>query len=132
MNKQEWQAEEDKYLATLAQLAEQETWAKDNKYPLLAKAYSEGSRVLLNELSMLQKLRTKNQDDTEMMDFCSQVIELKAKGYFVEDMGQVHGPQFEGSYRWMRNGNQFEFQDGDVSYTEVEAWVDCIKWVCKG
>ncbi len=127
MNKQAWQFEENKYLTTLSQLEEQENWAKTHGYPLLAKAYSEGSRVIINELAVFQKLRTKSTDDTEMMDFCSQVIELKAQGFFVEDMGNVHGPQFEGMYRWMKTDSTLEFQDSESSYTEVEAWVECIK-----
>ena len=126
MNTNEWQAEEDKYLVTINQLTEQENWARANGFLMLAKAYSAGSSMLVNELGVLQRLRTKNSDDTEMMDFCSSVIELKAKGYFVEDMGQEHGPQFEGQYRWM-NSETLAFQDGDVSYTEVEAWANCIK-----
>lgn len=126
MNKKEWQVEEDRYLLTLNQLTEQENWARANNFPLLAKAYSEGSRVLLNELNLLQKLRTKSLDDTEMMDFCASVIEMKAKGYFVEDMCSTYGPQFEGQYRWM-SSKTLDFQGGDTSLTEVEAWVACIE-----
>lgn len=59
MNKDEWQAEENKYLTTIDQLTEQENWAKANGFPLLAKAYGEGQRTILNELGLLQKLRTK-------------------------------------------------------------------------
>ena len=57
MNKQEWQDREDGYLAVLAQLEEQENWAKEHKQYLLAHAYSEASRALLNELRVLQSLR---------------------------------------------------------------------------
>lgn len=58
MNKQEWQAEEDKYLEVLQQLEEQENRARAYGHQLLARAYSEGARQLLNELSVLQKLRS--------------------------------------------------------------------------
>lgn len=58
MNVAQWQAEEDKYLEVLQQLEEQENWAKAHGHPLLARAYSEGARQLLNELSVLQKLRS--------------------------------------------------------------------------
>ena len=58
MNKQEWQDREDGYLAVLAQLEEQENWAKAHGHPLLARAYSEGARQLLNELGVLPKLRS--------------------------------------------------------------------------
>ncbi len=57
MNQAQWLAQEDKYLEVLAQLEEQERWARTNGHNLLAKAYSEGSRDLLNELELLQKLR---------------------------------------------------------------------------
>ena len=67
-----------------------------------------------------------NIDDKAMTDFCDQVIKLKAKGFFVENMCDVYGPQFDGQYRWM-NSVTLAFQDDDVSYTEVEAWVDCVK-----
>ena len=59
MTKDEWQAEENKYLVTIDQLAEQENWAKANCLPLLAKAYGEGQRIILIELGLLQKLRAK-------------------------------------------------------------------------
>ena len=58
MNVVQWQAEEDKYLEVLQQLEEQENWARAQGRPLLARAYSEGARQLLNELSVLQKLRS--------------------------------------------------------------------------
>ena len=58
MNKQKWQAEENKYLEVLQQLEEQENWVKAHGHRLLARAYAEGARQLLNELSALQKLRS--------------------------------------------------------------------------
>ena len=122
MTKQEWQDREDGYLAVLAQLEEQENWAKEHNHHLLARAYSEGARALLNELSVLQNLR---QDDARCQkDFTENVINLKAQGFFVEDIGREYGPQFEGQYRWM--GPNGLFQDGDVSYSEVDAWTACI------
>ena len=59
-----------------------------------------------------------------MKDFCENVINLKSQGFFVEDMGNEYGPQFDGQYCWM--GPNGLFQDGDVSYAEVEAWASCI------
>lgn len=56
--------------------------------------------------------------------FTENVINLKAQGFFVEDIGSEYGPQFEGQYRWM--GPNELFQDGDVSYSEVDAWTACI------
>jgi hypothetical protein len=63
--------------------------------------------------------------DKEMQDFCSKVIKLKAQGFFVQDVGSEYGPQFDGMYRWMstKSGG---FQDGEMSFSEVEAWADCI------
>ena len=58
MNVAQWQTEEDMYLEALQQLEVQENWAKERGHQLLARAYSEGSRQLLNELSVLQKLRS--------------------------------------------------------------------------
>ena len=58
MNVAQWQAEEDKYLEVLQPLEEQENWAKAHGHSLLARAYSEGSRQLLGELGVLQKLRS--------------------------------------------------------------------------
>lgn len=60
MNTNEWQAEEDKYLVTIDQLTEQENWARANGFLMLAKAYSAGSSMLVNELGVLQKLRAKD------------------------------------------------------------------------
>lgn len=52
--------------------------------------------------------------------------ELKAQGYTVEDMGAVHGEEFAGQYRWLKNENgpdeTFEFQDWGTSDTADEAW----------
>ena len=122
MNKQEWQDREDGYLVVLAQLEEQENWAKAHGHHLLARAYSEGSRQLLSELKVLQSLR---QDDARCQkDFTKNVINLKAQGFFVEDIGSEYGPQFEGQYRWM--GPNGLCQVSDVSYSEVDAWTACI------
>lgn len=118
----EWQVEENKYLEVLNQLTEQEQWAKSHGHHLLAKAYSEGSKAMLNELGVLQKLRQKD----SMSDFTSKVIALKAMGYYVENMCNVYGPQFDGQYRWMMRDGE-DFQDGDVSYSEADAWKDCIR-----
>lgn len=62
MNTNEWQAEEDKYLVTIDQLTEQENWARANGFLMLAKAYSAGSSMLVNELGVLQKLRAKDKE----------------------------------------------------------------------
>lgn len=59
MTNEEWQAEENKYLTTIGQLTEQENWARANGFLMLAKAYSAGSSMLVNELGVLQKLRAK-------------------------------------------------------------------------
>lgn len=131
MNTNEWQAEEDKYLVTIDQLTEQENWARANGFLMLAKAYSAGSSMLVNELGVLQKLRAKDKEPDELMqDFCGLVIKLKSEGFFVEDMGSEHGPQFDGQYRWM-NSKTLDFQDSAVSETEVEAWVACINYNIK-
>jgi len=79
----------------------------------------------LQELKEAERIYLRG-DEGDMKDFCSQVIALKAKGFFVEDMGYEHGPQFDGQYRWM-NSKTLDFQDSAVSETEVEAWVSCIK-----
>lgn len=127
MNKQQWQEKENEYLTTLNQLAEQEHWAKGHGHHLLAKAYSEGSKVLLNELNLLQKLRAKcNEHEDEYKDFCSGIIKLKEQGYFVEHIADSYGPQFSGMYRWM-NSKTHAFQDGGESYSEMEAWVNCVQ-----
>lgn len=64
--------------------------------------------------------------DAETDDFCSKIIDLKSKGFFIEDVGSQYGQQFDGLYRWM-NTETGEFQDGEMSVTELEAWVECIK-----
>lgn len=65
-----------------------------------------------------------------MNDFTQQVIELKEQGFFVEDVGSEYGPQFDGRYRWM-NSKTGDFQDGDMSYSEVDAWKSCIAYNLK-
>jgi hypothetical protein len=65
-------------------------------------------------------------DDGDMADFCSKVIALKAQGYTVEDMGSEHGPQFDGCFRWLHK-ESMQFQDGDFSMSEMEAWAQCIR-----
>lgn len=52
----------------------------------------------------------------------SRKAELVAKGYMVEDMGSVHGPQFDGMYRWM-NDSKAQFQDYEPAFSADEAWV---------
>lgn len=47
------------------------------------------------------------------------IEELRFGGYEVENMGEVHGPEFEGQYRWV-NGD--DFQDVEPSYSEIDAW----------
>lgn len=79
----------------------------------------------LRELKEAERIYRRG-DEGDMADFCSKVINLKAKGFFVENMCNEYGPQFDGQYRWM-NSKTLAFQDGDVSYTEVEAWVACIE-----
>lgn len=49
--------------------------------------------------------------------------ELKALGYYVEDMGKEYGSEWEGQYRWM-NKITGDFQDSDTSDSEEEAWKD--------
>ena len=79
----------------------------------------------LRELKEAERIYLRG-DEGDMKDFCSQVIGLKAKGFFVENMGNEYGQQFDGQYRWM-NSKTLAFQDSCTSETEVEAWVDCIK-----
>lgn len=48
--------------------------------------------------------------------------ELTAKGYYIEDMHAVWGEGWwSGSFRWMMKDSD-EFQDGDVSDSEEDAW----------
>lgn len=51
------------------------------------------------------------------------IAELKAKGYFVEDMGQEYGEEFAGQYRWMLLDPDQGVVDFDiVGYSEACAW----------
>jgi hypothetical protein len=51
--------------------------------------------------------------------------ELSAKGFYIEDMKAVWGEGWwDGSFRWMKKGSD-EFQDGDVSSSEENAWKVC-------
>ena len=49
---------------------------------------------------------------------------LVAKGFYVEDMGTIYGPEFNGQYRWLNHNNE-NFQDCDTSNSVHEAWLDC-------
>jgi hypothetical protein len=50
--------------------------------------------------------------------------ELTAKGYWIEDMDKEWGPGWwSGSFRWFKGkGEDADFQDGDVSDSEEDAW----------
>ncbi len=48
--------------------------------------------------------------------------ELETLGYFIEDMGDEYGPEYEGQYRWF-NLLTGEYQDWVISSTLNEAWV---------
>lgn len=50
------------------------------------------------------------------------IEELKAKGYIVEDMGLVYGPEFNGQFRWI-NETTNDFQDWGTVDCEADAWV---------
>jgi hypothetical protein len=50
--------------------------------------------------------------------------QLTAEGFYVEDMGQEHGAEFAGQYRWM-NSISGDFQDFEPSYSEDAAWREC-------
>lgn len=52
---------------------------------------------------------------------------LIAQGFYVEDMGKEHGPDFAGEYRWM-NSATGDFQDFDTSDSEDDAWGDCARF----
>lgn len=58
----------------------------------------------------------------------ARIAELKAKGYFVEDMGQEYGEGFEGEFRWMNENG--DFQDGRTSDSEADAWVCADAYHC--
>lgn len=47
--------------------------------------------------------------------------QLTAAGFYVEDMGQEHGPEFAGQFRWMCR-NSDDFQDDETSDSEDAAW----------
>ena len=49
---------------------------------------------------------------------------LIAQGFYVEDMGQEHGSEWAGEFRWM-NSVTDDFQDHDTSDSEEAAWVEC-------
>ena len=48
------------------------------------------------------------------------VAELAALGYYVEDMGEEHGDDWIGHYRWMNDDG--EFQDAGTSSSPEDAW----------
>lgn len=54
-----------------------------------------------------------------------QIEALKAAGFYVEDMGAEYGDEFKGQFRWM-NDKSGDFQDHDVSFSESEAWAECV------
>jgi len=56
------------------------------------------------------------------------IPELVALGYYVQNMGDTHGPEFEGQYRWMHRHSD-DFQDWGTSDTIGEAWADCDRHV---
>lgn len=47
--------------------------------------------------------------------------QLTALGFYVENMGQEHGSEFEGQFRWMHT-NGIDFQDWEPSLSEDDAW----------
>lgn len=49
--------------------------------------------------------------------------ELESAGYYVEDMGDVYGPDFVGQYRWMHTQSP-DFQDWGTSDSPDDAWED--------
>lgn len=49
---------------------------------------------------------------------------LIAQGFHVEDMGQEHGSDFAGQFRWM-NSATGDFQDFNASDSEDAAWIEC-------
>ena len=49
-------------------------------------------------------------------------VELESLGYYIEDMGEEYGEEFEGEYRWV-NDEIGEFQDTDMSCSIEDAWV---------
>lgn len=49
--------------------------------------------------------------------------ELQDAGFYVEDMGQEHGKEFEGQFRWMNSVTQ-DFQDYDTCDSEDAAWYE--------
>lgn len=54
-----------------------------------------------------------------------QIEALQALGFYVQDMGRVHGAKFAGKFRWV-NDKTGTFQDHDVSFSEAEAWAECL------
>lgn len=49
--------------------------------------------------------------------------ELVALGYYVEDMGETYGEDFEGQFRYMNNIDPDIFQDFDTSDSADDAWI---------
>lgn len=53
--------------------------------------------------------------------------QLIGRGFYVEDMGQEHGEDFAGQFRWMHHDTQ-DFQDGDTSDSEDAAWLEASRF----
>ena len=59
-----------------------------------------------------------------------QITALKAKGYIVEDMGAVYGPECDGEFRFL-NEVTGDFQDGHTSCLAQAAWDCCVAFDAK-
>ena len=55
------------------------------------------------------------------------IQELRALGFYVENMAIEYGPGFIGEFRWM-NDQTGDFQDSGTSDSEQDAWADCAEF----
>ena len=51
----------------------------------------------------------------------SQKQQLIEAGYTVQDLGKDYGQEFNGTYRWWLNDE--EWQDAEESFSEDDAWL---------
>jgi hypothetical protein len=62
-----------------------------------------------------------------IMIITQRIQELRALGFYVENMAIEYGPGFIGEFRWM-NDQTGDFQDSGTSDSEQDAWADCAEF----
>jgi len=72
-------------------------------------------------LRAIVKMKTSKQRNERTTMKAANKQQLANAGYRIEDVGQEHGPQFIGCYRWMHDATG-TFQDHHMSFSENDAW----------